>query len=70
MIVVDRIEGTRAVLELGGETVDVPLAALPAGVKEGDVLELSVRTPDPAEAQARLARLRARTTQGPGTFDL
>jgi len=70
MIVVDRIEGARAVLEFGGESLDVPLAALPAGVKEGDVLDLSVRAPDPAEAEARLARLRAKTPQGPGTFDL
>lgn len=38
MIVVDRIEGTRAVLEIGGERVDVPLAALPEGTAEGDVL--------------------------------
>jgi len=70
MIVVDRIEGARAVLEFGGESLDVPLAALPAGVKAGDVLALSVRAPDPAEAEARLARLRAKTPQGPGTFDL
>jgi hypothetical protein len=33
--VVDRVEGDFAVLEVGGRTVDWPLAALPAGVTEG-----------------------------------
>ena len=62
MIVVDRIEGTRAVLEVEGELVEVPAAALPAGSREGDVLAFvqqdaaAIR----AEGQARLARLAAR----------
>lgn len=70
-IVVDRIEGDTAVLELGGQRVDVPLAQLPADVKEGDELAFILRGPgDTKEAEARLARLRARTPQGPGSFDL
>lgn len=46
MFIVDRVEGDRAVLEIGGERVDVPLAALPAGTREGDRLLLT-REPAP-----------------------
>lgn len=35
---IDRIEGKFAVLELAGETMDMPLSELPAGVQEGDML--------------------------------
>lgn len=74
MIVVDRIEGDRAVLELDGKTIDVPVSWLPEGVGEGAVLRLSV-DPDAgarrlAEAEARLARLRARSSQTPDSMDL
>lgn len=72
-LTVDRIEGDRAVLELGGETVDVPLALLPEGAAEGSRLLLTL---DPAgtadalaEAEARLARLKARAVPG-GSIDL
>lgn len=37
-IVVDRIEGSRAILVIGEEQVEVPTAALPTGADEGDVL--------------------------------
>ena len=70
MIVVDRIEGDVAVLEIAGRAVDVPLAELPAGVKEGDRLTFHLAPADLSEADARLARLRAKTPQGPGSFDL
>jgi hypothetical protein len=71
MIVVDRIEGEFAVVEIGGAKVDVPLADLPPGVREGDRLAFTVLPPSPDdEAAARLARLKARTPQGPGSFDL
>ena len=71
MITVDRIEDDTAVLDLGdGRTLDVPLALLPAGAKEGDGLAFVLQPVDPAEAEARLARLKAKTPQGPGTFDL
>ena len=74
-ITVDRIEGGRAVLEFapeGGqpELIAVPLAALPAGVKEGDAVTLGTQPGSLADAEARLARLKAKTPQGPGTFDL
>lgn len=70
MIVVDRIEGDVAVLEIGGRTVDVPLTELPSGVKEGDRLAFTVQAPDTTAAEERLKRLRAKSDQGPGSFDL
>ncbi|MDP2312342.1 MAG: DUF3006 domain-containing protein [Pseudomonadota bacterium] len=71
MIVVDRVEDQTAVLEIAGRMVDVPLAELPAGVKEGDRLAFVVLPPsEEDDAKARLARLKARTPQGPGSFDL
>ncbi len=74
MIVIDRIEGARAILEISGQTFDIPLALLPSGAKEGDVLRLildaAATTDAVSEAEARLARLRERSNPGPGTFDL
>ena len=74
-ITVDRIEGDRAILEFasdGGviETVSIPLAALPEGIHEGATLSFHTEMTDTSEAEARLARLRKKTDQGPGTFDL
>ena len=73
-IVIDRFEGDLAVLECGGSTWNVPRAVLPPDASEGDVLGLVI-DPDATraardDAAARLARLKARTPQGPGTFDL
>ena len=61
MIVVDRIEGQRAVVEFDGEMIEIPVTALPEGAGEGAILALVRReAPDVlAEAEARLARLRA-----------
>ncbi|MES2640342.1 MAG: DUF3006 domain-containing protein [Myxococcota bacterium] len=71
MIIVDRIEKDTAVVEIAGRTVDVPLTELPPGVKEGDRLAFTVLPPASTDdAEQRLARLRARTSQGPGSFDL
>jgi L-alanine-DL-glutamate epimerase-like enolase superfamily enzyme len=71
MIVVDRIEGDVAVLEIAGRRVDVPASELPAGTKEGDRLAFSrLAAEDDADAKARLARLKARTPQGSGPIDL
>ncbi|GDX79450.1 hypothetical protein LBMAG42_12610 [Deltaproteobacteria bacterium] len=74
MIILDRIEGERAVLLVGQERVEVPVAVLPEGCREGDVLKLVA---DPAaraalldDAEARLARLRERASQGPESIDL
>jgi len=61
-IVVDRIEGDFAVLEVGGTTVDWPLSALPEGVGEGSALSVvfSIVETDLASATARLERLKKR----------
>ena len=74
MIVVDRFEDDEAVLEIGGRLVSVPRAALPDGTVEGSVLQLSLAPADTdavlRASEARLARLRAATPQGPGDFEL
>jgi len=60
---VDRIEGDVAVLSGdGGETVNVPLASLPEGVREGDVLRYDdgVWVPDPDETARRAERVRGK----------
>jgi hypothetical protein len=42
-VIIDRIEGKIAVIELDADNyIDVPLKYLPAGVKEGQVLKLSI----------------------------
>ncbi len=73
-ITIDRIEGDRAVLELAGdagvELIDVPLSALPPGVGEGQQVQFVRIESLATEAEARLARLKARSPQGPGSFDL
>jgi hypothetical protein len=60
-IVVDRIEGTVAVLQVGEETVHLPVSVLPDGAGEGSVLLLSLAAeqPDLATAKDRLNRLQA-----------
>jgi hypothetical protein len=41
-MIVDRIEGSLAVVEVDGGTVDLPAAWLPAGAAEGSVLRVEV----------------------------
>ena len=63
-IAVDRIEGERAILDFGGELIEIPVAALPEGIGEGSRIQLSIAesTPEADDgAQARLQRLRARS---------
>lgn len=61
MWIVDRIEGPFAIISAEGleDTFDVPLAALPAGVQEGDVLILGA---DPQATEARRQRITDRIT--------
>ncbi|XXF76578.1 DUF3006 domain-containing protein [Myxococcaceae bacterium GXIMD 01537] len=74
---VDRIEDEVAVLQVEGREVTRPLSSLPAGVREGDVVDLATNTLD-AEATEALRRevreARERAMQGktppPGDFDL
>ncbi len=62
MIVIDRIEGDRAILEVDGEMMEIPARLLPSGSSEGDVLTLKLCGDAAAEMQRdneeRLARLR------------
>jgi|GEM_PF-1688193 len=73
MIVVDRIEGSIAVLEMAGELVEVPSHLLPEGTAEGDLLEFSPQSSDGLETDAkrqaveRVERLRA---SDPGDMEI
>lgn len=74
MIVVDRIEGTIAVLEVEGKTYELPTSVLPEGAGEGSVLRLSLDEAAAgdvlAQSRARLERLKARNPGSGGTFSL
>ncbi len=74
MIVVDRIEGGVAVLEIDGRTYDIPAAALPEGASEGSVLRLELDPDAQAhieeETKARLERLKKRSPKKGGTLVL
>ena len=59
-IVVDRIEGQTAVVEVAGVRVDVPVQLLPDGAVEGTRLSFRVdSTGDTPIAAARLRRMQA-----------
>ena len=64
MIVVDRIEGLRAILEIDGELVEIPSSILPEGTSEGSNLKLDICDNQGADLQReneeRLKRLRER----------
>ncbi|MCY1001639.1 DUF3006 domain-containing protein [Myxococcus sp. MISCRS1] len=73
----DRIEDEVAVLVVDGREVTRPLASLPEGAREGDVIHLDTMTVDPEATEAlreevRAARERAKKgrTPPPGDFDL
>jgi len=71
MIAVDRIEGKMVILDVLGETVEIPLSVLPPDTKEGDVLTLTRvengKDMQDRENKARLERLRARD---PGDMEI
>jgi len=58
-IVVDRIEGDVAVLEVGGRTVDVPASLLPEGAREGSELQLTMVASSGDDLKARLDRMQS-----------
>ena len=64
MIVIDRIENTIAILEVNGETLEIPAAVLPQGAEEGSVLQLTLCDDEATrlqrENEERLKRLRER----------
>ena len=61
-MVIDRIEGQMAVLELDGQTIDIPLKHLPEGAREGARLRLVLdsHTGELQKSQDRLVRLQAK----------
>lgn len=61
-MVVDRIEGQIVVIELNGQTLDIPIEMLPEGVQEGDRLRMVLDSkPDGSQTSTdRLARLQAK----------
>jgi len=62
--VVDQMENGVASVEIDGDrTATVPLAILPRGVSEGDVLRVTIEQ-DPAELVRRLARSAAQIAKG------
>ena len=71
MIVIERIEGSRAILEADGEIIEIAATILPPGSAEGDVLELrtceDAKAKIQAENEARLNRLRS---QDPGDMEI
>ena len=71
MIVIDRIEGSRAILEADGEMIEIAATILPLGSVEGDVLKLTLCDDAKAKIQsendARLNRLKA---QDPGDMEI
>ncbi len=62
MIVLDRIEGSRAVLEIDGELVEIPASALPPGAREGATLRLLPSTDADALLSAAADRIDRLTT--------
>ena len=55
---IDRIEGDLAVIEIAaGKTVTVPLAALPNGVKEGNVIRLAIDRDEEARRKKKTRSL-------------
>ena len=56
---VDAVDGAMARLLRGEEVLDVPVALLPAGVREGDWVQMDVGivAPPPSDAEARRREL-------------
>jgi hypothetical protein len=54
MLIIDRFEGSYAVVEAGDEMVNIPRSLLPIGAKEGDSLRLVIDEDDTA---ARVIRI-------------
>jgi len=51
-LVIDRIEGETAILKNGTESISFPLNQLPADLKEGEILNISIYR-DGAETEAQ-----------------
>lgn len=54
MLIIDRFEGEWAVLEMGRRTFNFPKSLLPAGAREGDVLDLKIAVDRKATADRKM----------------
>jgi hypothetical protein len=63
--IIDRIDDYIAVIEINGQTFDLPITSLPSGAKEGDTLRIAIAIATTAREQ--LAR---EPTSGPEVIDL
>lgn len=70
MIVVDRIEGDIAILEVNGETAEVPLSHLPAGCTEGQVLDGNGTDSATALLRETVDRVKRLRASDPGTIKI
>jgi DUF3006 family protein len=62
--VIDQIENGVAAVEINGDNVlTIPIEVLPKGVREGDVLRVTIAQ-DPAELARRLAKSAAQVAKG------
>lgn len=43
MIVVDRIEGNKVIIEIDNEFVELPINLFPSEVSEGDIIEMDIK---------------------------
>lgn len=43
MIVVDRIEGNKIIIEIDNEFVELPISLFPSEVSEGDIIEMDIK---------------------------
>ena len=72
-ITIDRMDDGIAVLDVGGEMIDFPVAALPEGAKEGDVLSFVKVDASKIikDAQNRINRMRSASQANAGdSFDI
>lgn len=52
--IIDRIENDTAVCEAGDSFIDIPLSAFPDGVKEGDVIALTIDKSQTADRKRKI----------------
>lgn len=71
-LTIDRIEADQAVVEFNGTTFDLPVALLPAGVREGQRIALNTSLATDADTRAAEERLERLRQTGPSgdTIDL
>ncbi len=56
-LIVDRIEGDFALIEMGGAHFEIPLRALPISVKEGDIIQIQIGRKDTENMKKAMERL-------------